>query len=171
MFPLQPARTPTGRLWYSQVYASTLPNLCLDETDTMYSHQRFPCMAEGIEGELWTEASVGMCNDFFAFAPNVNGHETLKSFPPFSVRLSSYTFLYPSLLHRNIKPGILEGLRGVMLRFSLLPFTGLFPILFLSASSSYPLITIYRLLVRSNAQYAYLYAARLLMHSALTHAQ
>ena len=58
-----------------------------------------------------------------------------------------------------------------VLRFSLLPFTGLFPILFLSVSSSYPLIIIYRLLVRSNAQYAYLYAARLLMHSRLTHAQ
>ena len=58
-----------------------------------------------------------------------------------------------------------------LLRFSPLPFTGLFPILFLSVSSSYPLITIYRLLVRSNAQYAYLYAARLLMHSSLTHAQ
>ena len=63
------------------------------------------------------------------------------------------------------------GKSGRLLRFSLLPFTRLFPILFLSVSSSYPLITIYRLLVCSNAQYAYLCTARLLMHSSLTHAQ
>ena len=106
-----------------------------------------------------------MCNDFFAFAPNVNGHEILKSFPLFLfcyLGTSFYIFLF---YNRNIKPGILDWLRGVMLRFSPLPFTGLFPILFLSVSSSYPLITIYRLLVRSNAQYAYLCAAHLLMHS------
>ena len=92
----------------------------------------------------------------------------------------------PTLVHLlspfslNVKPGILEGLRGVMLRFSLLPFTGLSPhsfscylrtpfhiswLLFIAYSCAAMHSTL------TYAQRAYSCAARLLIPSALTHAQ
>ena len=108
-----------------------------------------------------------MCNDFFAFAPNVNGHETLKSFPLFLFCYLGTSFNIFLFYNRNIKPGILEGLRGVMLRFSLLPFTGLFPILFLLSQCIFFLSFDYYLSLTHTQQCT----VCLLICSAHTHAQ
>ena len=104
---------------------------------------------------------------FFRFRTECQRSWNFEIISPFFVLLSLYIFLYSSLLHRNIKPGILEGLRGVMLRFSPLPFTGLFPILFLLSKCIFFISFDYYLSLTCTQQCT----VRLLMRSALTHAQ